>query len=51
MDNRGNSIIEITIVLIVIVMIFGVVINSEELTTQKVSNMVENQNIETKLAK
>lgn len=50
MDNRGNSIVEITIVLIVIVMIFGVVINSEELTTQKVSNMVENQNIETKLA-
>lgn len=50
MDDKGSSTIEITIALVIIVLIFGVMLNSSEIATQKLSKITENQNIEVKLA-
>lgn len=50
MENRGSSIIEISIVLIVIVLVFGVVLSSSQIASEKMSKIAETQNIETKLA-
>ena len=46
MDNRGSSIIEISIILIVIVLIFGVSLSASQIMTQKMSKMAESENIE-----
>ena len=50
MDNRGSSIIEISIILIVIVLIFGVSLSASQIMTQKMSKMAESENIEVKLS-
>ena len=50
MDNKGNSIIEISIILIVIVLIFGVSLNASQIMTQKMSKMAEVENTEVKLS-
>ena len=44
------DLIEITIGLVIIVLIFGIALNSSEMTTQKLSKISENQNIEVKIA-
>lgn len=46
MDNKGNIVIEIAIVLIVTLMITGIVLNASELMTDKAINSVESENTE-----
>ncbi len=46
MDGRGNITLEIGIVLIIILIICGVILNFEEITTQKLIKTQENDNIE-----
>ena len=46
MDNRGNITVEIAIVVIVLLMISGMILNSQEQLTQKVVKTAENKNIE-----
>ena len=50
MDSKGSSVIEISIILIVVVLIFGIALSSSQIATQKMSEISENENIETKLA-
>lgn len=47
MDNRGNSTIEISIALIIILLIIGVTLTSHENTTDKIVNLQEKENMET----
>ncbi|WP_405283023.1 hypothetical protein [Methanobrevibacter sp.] len=46
MDNRGNIVIEIAIVLIITLMISGIVLNSSELLTNKAITSAETENTE-----
>ena len=46
MDNRGNIVVEIAIVLIVILMICGIVLNLSENITDKAINSAESENTE-----
>lgn len=50
MDSKGSSIIEISIILIVIVMVFGIALSSSEMMMQKMSKMTEVENMEVKLS-
>ena len=47
MDNRGNMIIEVGIILILVLLISGIVLTSFENTTEKIVKVEENENIET----
>ena len=47
MDNKGNITLEIGIVLIVIVMIFGAVLSINEMNTNKLVRTIENEHDET----
>lgn len=47
MDNRGNIVVEIAIVLIVILMIAGIVLNTSEFLTNKAIKSQETENEET----
>ncbi len=47
MDNRGNIVVEIAILLIIIVLISGIVLNASELLTNKAISSVEKENTET----
>ena len=44
MDNRGNIVIEIAIVLIIILFISGIVLNASELLTNKAITSAEKEN-------
>ena len=46
MDNRGNIVIEIAIVLIIILFISGIVLNASELLTNKAITSAEKENTE-----
>lgn len=46
MDDKGNLIIDMAIVLIIILLIGGIVLNSSHLTTQKAITAVEKENTE-----
>ena len=46
MDNRGNIVIEIAIVLIIILLISGIVLNASELLTNKAITSAEKENTE-----
>lgn len=46
MDNRGNIVVEIAIVLIIILMISGIVLNSSELLTNRAITSAEKENTE-----
>ncbi len=46
MDNRGNIVVEIAIVLIITLMISGIVLNSSELLTNKAITSAETENTE-----
>ena len=46
MDNRGNFTLEIMVVLIIIILILGIIAFSTESSLEKISNNVENNNIE-----
>ena len=45
-DNRGNFTLEIVVVAIIILLILGVIALSSELSNEKISKSVENNNIE-----
>lgn len=47
MDNRGNIVIEIAIVLIIILIISGIVLNASEILTNKAITATETENMET----
>ena len=49
MDNRGNMIIEVGIVLIILLLICGIILASSENTTDKIVKAQEKKNIETLL--
>ena len=46
MDNRGNFTLEIVVVGIIIILILGVVLAATEISQEKISKSVENNNIE-----
>ena len=46
MDNRGSSTIEITVILIIILMIFGVILSSIENSENKLTKTQETNNME-----
>ncbi len=50
MDNRGNIVVEIAIVLIITLMIAGIVLNASQLLTNKVITAQESENMETMLS-
>lgn len=47
MDNRGNMIIEVGVILIIFTLIIGIVLTSFESTTNKIVSVEENENMET----
>ena len=47
MDNRGNMMIEVGIILILVLLISGIVLTSFENTTEKIVKVEEKENIET----
>ena len=47
MDCRGNITIEIAVVLIIILMIVGIILSINEISTQKIVKQGENEHIET----
>ena len=47
MDCRGNITIEIAVVLIIILMIVGIILSINEISTQKIVKQGEDEHIET----
>ena len=49
MDNKGNVTLEIGVIIIILLMVMGIVLSLNEISTEKIVRQSENEHIQTLL--